>query len=148
MTTNHKSPFFSSNRRDFLKKSSLGLGAAFLGPSLMAFDDGGPFPEDKKLGVALVGLGYYATHKLAVGLAETKYCKLTGLVTGSPDKLPDFKEKYGIQDKNVYNYENYDQIKDKVDDIADDITDTEDNTTASDIATFVFAFAFVLEVLA
>ena len=116
--SSHQKPSFShSGRRDFLKKSSLGLGAALLGPSLFAKEDHSlpPLPDDQKLGVALVGLGYYATHKLATGLAETRYCKLTGLVTGSPEKVPDFKEKYGVKDKDVYSYEDFDKIKDNPD---------------------------------
>ena len=117
MPTHQKPSFFSTGRRDFLKKSSLGLGAALMGPSLMAMDEPlhPALPDDEKLGVALVGLGYYATHKLATALAETRYCKLVGLVTGSPEKVPDFKEKYGIKDKDVYNYQNFDKIKDNPD---------------------------------
>ena len=42
--------------------------------------------EDKKLGVALVGLGNYATRQLAPALLQSKYCKLSGIVTGTPEK--------------------------------------------------------------
>lgn len=89
------------NRRKFLKKSGLVLGAAFL-----------PFPacislnSDKKLGVALVGLGYYATDLLAPALQLTQYCELKGIVTGSPEKIPQWQKKYGIKDSNIYNYDN------------------------------------------
>jgi len=67
-------------------------------------------PDDKKLNYALVGLGYYATNLLAPALQETKLCKLNGIVTGTPSKAVRWKEKYGIPDKNIYNYDNYDQI--------------------------------------
>lgn len=40
----------------------------------------------------------------------TQHCELRGIVTGSPEKIPVWKEKYGIADKNIYNYENFDQI--------------------------------------
>ncbi|MEX2591521.1 MAG: Gfo/Idh/MocA family oxidoreductase [Anditalea sp.] len=66
--------------------------------------------KNEKLGIALVGLGKYAKGQLAPALKETKYCQLTGIVTGSPDKIPEWKEEYGIQDKNMYNYDNFDEI--------------------------------------
>lgn len=62
--------------------------------------------KSKKLGVALVGLGYYSRDLLAPALQLTQYCELRGIVTGSPQKIPIWQEKYGIKDANVYNYEN------------------------------------------
>jgi len=69
----------------------------------------------KKLGIALVGLGKYSTEQLAPSLLETKRCRLAGIVTGSPEKAASWKEKYGIPDTHVYNYENFDSIKDNPD---------------------------------
>lgn len=66
--------------------------------------------QNRKLGIALVGLGYYSTDLLAPALQLTQHCELRGIVTGSPEKIPVWKEKYGIADKNIYNYENFDQI--------------------------------------
>ena len=68
--------------------------------------------RDHHLGFALVGLGNYATGQLAPALQETEHCKLTGIVTGSPEKVPEWQEKYDIPDENVYNYENFDEIAD------------------------------------
>jgi predicted dehydrogenase len=68
-----------------------------------------------KLGVALVGLGSYATGQLAPALQETENSYLAGIVTGTPSKAATWKEKYGIPDKNIYNYDNYDSIKDNPD---------------------------------
>ena len=67
-------------------------------------------PQNKKLGVALVGLGYYSTDLLAPALQLTKNCELRGIVTGSPDKVPVWQQKYGIKDKNVYDYKSFDKI--------------------------------------
>lgn len=88
-------------RRTFIKRSGLFLAATTL-PSYGLWLPG----EDRKLGVALVGLGNYSTNQLAPALQETSHCELRGIVTGSPEKIPRWKEKYGIKDKNVYNYEN------------------------------------------
>ncbi|MEM8523394.1 MAG: Gfo/Idh/MocA family oxidoreductase [Bacteroidota bacterium] len=57
-----------------------------------------------KIGVALVGLGYYSRDLLAPALQLTNHCYLAGIVTGSPEKIPVWQEKYGIKDSNVYNY--------------------------------------------
>jgi predicted dehydrogenase len=67
---------------------------------------------DKKLGIALVGLGKYSTEQLAPALMETHYCYLAGIVTGSESKISEWKVKYNIPDGNIYNYENFDQLSD------------------------------------
>lgn len=71
--------------------------------------------KDKKLGIALVGLGGYAGGQLAPALLQTEHCYLAGIVTGTPSKIPVWKEKYGIPDKNIYSYDNYDSLKDNPD---------------------------------
>jgi len=68
-------------------------------------------PQKKsKLGVALVGLGYYSTDLLAPALQLTKNCYLAGVVSGTPSKIETWKKQYNIADKNVYNYENFDSV--------------------------------------
>src|SRR5688572_9739147 len=68
-----------------------------------------------KLGIALVGLGGYATGQLAPALQQTEHCWLAGIVTGTPSKAEAWKEKYTIPEKNIYNYSNFDRIKDNPD---------------------------------
>jgi predicted dehydrogenase len=87
------------NRRSFIKQASaLTLAAAL--PQIS-------FSSTKQnLGVVLVGLGDYSTHILAPALQMTQYCHLAGIVTGSPDKIPLWLDKYKIEDANVYNYDN------------------------------------------
>lgn len=94
-----------TNRRTFLKKSGIVLAA-----STMPFTNFIIPKQKKKLGVALVGLGYYSTDLLAPALQLTDYCELKGIVTGSPDKIPVWKKKYKLDEKNIYNYENMHQI--------------------------------------
>lgn len=69
----------------------------------------------KSLGMALVGLGSYSRGQLAPSLAETSYCHLAGIVTGTPAKAKEWKEKYSIADKDIYNYDNFDTIADNDD---------------------------------
>ena len=68
-----------------------------------------------RLGVALVGLGYYSTDVLAPALQLTKKCYLAGIVTGTPAKAEAWKKKYNLPDKNIYNYQNFDKIADNPD---------------------------------
>ncbi len=71
--------------------------------------------KKNKLGIALIGLGGYATGQLAPALQQTENCYLAGIVTGTPSKAVTWKEKYSIPEKNIYNYENFDSIKDNPD---------------------------------
>jgi len=123
------------SRRDFLRTFSYGVSAAALFPhgasDALALTpkrppESGPkffelwaelteLPEDKKLGVALVGLGNYATNQLAPALQGTKLCKLAGIVTGTPAKIDVWRERYGIPEANVYNYETFDSIAENPD---------------------------------
>ncbi len=109
------------SRREFLHTVGVaGLGLSLLGNKTIAFS---PSPKEKfmqnkkagKRGIALVGLGGYATHQLAPALQHAKDCYLAGIVTGTPSKIPVWQEKYGIPDKNVYNYNNFDSLKDNPD---------------------------------
>lgn len=69
-------------------------------------------PQQRKLGVALVGLGYYSTDLLAPALQLTEACRLTGIVTGTPAKAEKWKQQYNIADKNIYNYDNFASLAD------------------------------------
>ncbi|WP_234733787.1 Gfo/Idh/MocA family protein [Tellurirhabdus bombi] len=70
---------------------------------------------NRKLGIALVGLGKYSEEQLAPALEETQFCRLAGIVTGTPEKAEKWKKKYNIPDKNVYDYKTFDQIVDNPD---------------------------------
>ena len=101
------------SRRNFIRKTALGLGAATLASSTFPFRS--LLEDDKKLGVALVGLGSYSKGKLAPAFAHTKYCRLAGIVTGTPAKEKEWMDKFDIPKSNVYNYENFDRIADNPD---------------------------------
>ncbi|MCU0358870.1 MAG: Gfo/Idh/MocA family oxidoreductase [Cyclobacteriaceae bacterium] len=96
------------NRRKFIQRS-LAAGAGLWAthsafPSIL-------IPQQKqKLGIALVGLGYYSTDILAPALQLTSHCELKGIVTGSPSKAEQWKKQYRLADKNIYNYQNFDSV--------------------------------------
>ena len=95
-----------TNRRQFIKIAGVGAASLALKPSFSNII----VPRQNKLGVALVGLGYYSRDLLAPALQLTKHCQLTGIVTGTPSKIPVWQRKYGIKDRNVYNYDNMHEI--------------------------------------
>lgn len=57
----------------------------------------------------------YSTSRLGPGLQMTEHCELRGIVTGSPEKIPVWQERYGIPDSNVYSYETMHEIADNDD---------------------------------
>lgn len=93
-------------RRDFLQLTGTGL-ATSLSAGISFKSKANP---NKKIGVALVGLGYYSTSVLAPALELTQHCELKGIVTGSPHKIPKWQSRYGIPDANVYSYETMHQV--------------------------------------
>ncbi len=101
------------SRRDFLK--DLGLGAAALSAAGASFpaaraQDQEPQTGSKALGYAVVGIGKLAIGQILPALAQTKLSRLTALVSGHPEKARHFAQLYGAPAKNIYNYQNYDQI--------------------------------------
>ena len=99
------------NRRKFSTTLAGGLASGFLLPtlpSLYACNPGGA--SQKKLGVALVGLGSYSTYQLAPALQQTEHCYLAGIVTGTPAKEEKWMDQYGIEREHVYSYETFDQV--------------------------------------
>lgn len=97
------------NRRNFLTTVS----TAALATGFSSFPFGlqaRPVTQQKKLGIALIGLGYYSKDLLMPALEQTKNVKLVGLVTGTPAKAKEFGEKYNIPKENIYNYQNFDDI--------------------------------------
>jgi predicted dehydrogenase len=98
-------------RRQFLQK--LAAGSALVAfPSLSGFSRILSLDDTRKLGIALVGLGGYASERLAPALKETTRCYLAGVVTGTPQKAEQWKKQYALPERNVYSYDTFDQIAD------------------------------------
>jgi predicted dehydrogenase len=71
--------------------------------------------KNKKLGVALVGLGTYSTNELGPALRQTSYCQLAGVVSGNLEKCDQWRVEYNLKDKNLYSYQNFDEMKNNAD---------------------------------
>src|SRR5688572_17585292 len=66
---------------------------------------------ERKLGIALVGLGTYSSEELGPALTETAYCRLTGVVSGNEAKRKKWQAQYNLKDENLYSYDNFDNIR-------------------------------------
>ena len=97
-------------RRDFIQYSLGAGGAALASQEAFLAQSGG-----RQLGVALVGLGRYATGQLAPALQETRQCRLAGIVTGTPAKAKEWSQRYSIPSSHIYDYESFDRIGDNSD---------------------------------
>ncbi|MBD2772664.1 Gfo/Idh/MocA family protein [Iningainema tapete] len=106
-------------RRTLLHKASFGLmglsvissAGQILQPSRTLAQTSPSLPPEKKLGWAVVGLGKFATQQIMPSFAECKQSKLVALVSGDRAKAEKYAQQYGINPKNIYNYQNYDSIR-------------------------------------
>jgi predicted dehydrogenase len=73
-----------------------------------------PVYEGPILRVAIMGLGSYGS-RVAEAMKDCKKAKLAGVISGTPSKIKDWQSRYGIPEKNCYNYENFDAIKNNPD---------------------------------
>jgi predicted dehydrogenase len=92
-------------RRDFTKFTAISI-AAQLTPNLHAQTSPA---SSRKIGYAAVGLGRISDHFMA-GIQASPNSKVTGLVSGHPDKAARYAAKYSVPEANIYSYENYDAI--------------------------------------
>ncbi|WP_436516306.1 Gfo/Idh/MocA family protein [Ekhidna sp. To15] len=65
---------------------------------------------EKKLGVALLGLGSFNTTQVTTAIQSSANCELRGVITGTPVKASMWMRKYGLDKDNVYNYDNLEEI--------------------------------------
>jgi predicted dehydrogenase len=102
-------------RRGFIGKIGQGLLAANVAGALLKDASAQlvvPDPPGKKLGWAVVGLGSLAINQILPAFAKCEKSKVVALVSGHPDKANKLALRYGVNPKNIYNYQNYDSIKD------------------------------------
>jgi predicted dehydrogenase len=109
-----KKPSVMNTRRDFLQKLTGGLVVFSSLPALASSVSGCTDHDGPVLRVAIMGLGGYGT-RVAEAMRSCTRAKLVGVISGTPSKIRDWQSKYGIPEKNCYNYENYDRIKDNPD---------------------------------
>src|SRR5258705_7630618 len=106
-----------NSRRDFLQKLAASAAAfpslSYLTAAAPAAGCNAPY-DGPMLRVAIMGLGSYGT-RVAEAMQSCTNAKLVGVISGTPSKITDWQSKYSIPEKNCYNYENCDAIKDNPD---------------------------------
>jgi hypothetical protein len=103
----------SRTRREFIKTTTLAAASVSFAGALASRARAAE--PDRKIGFALAGLGNLSTHQLAPALQKTKYCRLTGIITGHSAKAERWQAQYNIPDKNVYNYDTMEKMADNPD---------------------------------
>ena len=96
--------FPSTSRRDFL----VATGTTLLAASLLR---GADQPPKRKLGWAIVALGKLSMGEVLPAFGQCQFSRCTALVSGHRDKADKIAQQYSIDSKNIYNYQNYDDIK-------------------------------------
>src|SRR4051812_6437328 len=96
------------DRRDLLIGLS-GLAAAASAGACRAAE------PDRKIGYAIVGLGYYATRIIMPQFANCRHSRLAALVSGDPAKARRYAAEYGVPERSLYDYQSFDRIRDNPD---------------------------------
>ena len=105
-----------NSRRNFLQKLSAAVVVLNMpGSSYASLPDFYNEPYDGPvLRVAIMGLGSYG-NRVAEAMQTCKMAKLVGVISGTPSKVKQWQSKFNIPEKNCYNYENFDAIKNNPD---------------------------------
>ena len=69
-----------------------------------------PLAPKDRVGFAVLALGRLSVEEILPAFAQTKKCKLTALVSGTPEKLTVLGGQYGISAANCYSYDQFDKI--------------------------------------
>ena len=103
-----------TTRRRFLTSASQGLITAGISSGVFAQSapQRVPDPPGRKLGWAIVGLGNLAINQILPAFAKCEKSKVVAFVSGHPDKAHKLAVRYGVNPKNIYNYQNYDAVRD------------------------------------
>src|SRR5215831_16745213 len=103
-------------RRGFIARMSQGLAGVGVAGTLLREASPQqlvvPDPPGKKLGWAIVGLGSLSIHQILPAFDKCERSKVVAFVSGHPDKANKLAQTYGVSSKNIYNYQNYDSIRD------------------------------------
>jgi predicted dehydrogenase len=107
-----------NSRRNFLQK----ITASFIALPFLSNKDlttiekdlADTFYDGPVLRIAIMGLGSYG-NRVADAIQACTKVKLVGVISGTPSKITTWQTKYNIPEKNCYNYENFDAIKDNPD---------------------------------
>ena len=71
-----------------------------------------PYPPRGRVGFALVGLGHLALNQILPAIDKSERCRVRALVTGDRAKGLEVARQYGVPERSVYSYAEYDRLRD------------------------------------
>lgn len=69
-------------------------------------------PQPERTGYAVVGLGDLALKQILPAFGKSRYSKVVALVSGDATKAGKVADQYGVKDSAIYNYRDYDTLRD------------------------------------
>lgn len=69
----------------------------------------------RKLGYAIVGLGGYGLGRIIPQFQNCQHSRLVALVSGDPAKAKKVAQEYGVPERGIYSYNDFDRIRDNPD---------------------------------
>lgn len=91
-------------RREFAR--ALGASATLSALSVAAHSQ----DQQRKIGYCIVGLGRISMQHFMPACKMSQRCQVTALVSGHRDKAEKMAAEYNVPAKNIYSYQNYDEI--------------------------------------
>src|SRR4051794_10198191 len=98
----------SLTRREFNRLAALGSAAPFVSRMFAQETQ----HAETSVGYAVVGIGRISTNQFMPGLKTATKSHLAGLVSGHREKADKVAATYGVPADSIYNYENFDSIRD------------------------------------
>ena len=74
-----------------------------------------PDPIGNRLGIAVVGIGHLTLEQIMPGFGQSKHARVTALVSGDPAKARTVAAQYGVPETHLYDYANFDRLRDNPD---------------------------------
>jgi predicted dehydrogenase len=110
------------SRRNFVRAAGTGLlvagttklalaQTAAVGRPTPKLEEPLPEPPDNRVGYAVVGLGKFALNQILPNFQDSKKSKLVAVVSGDAAKAQRVAKQYNLAPGSIYNYENFDSIK-------------------------------------
>jgi predicted dehydrogenase len=97
------------NRRGLMLAAGGALAIGAMGMPAWAQQPG------RKLGYAIVGLGGYGLGIIIPQFKNCQHSKLVAVVSGDPAKAKKVAAEHGVPERGIYNYQNFDSIRDNPD---------------------------------
>ncbi|UAK25220.1 Gfo/Idh/MocA family protein [Sphingomonas nostoxanthinifaciens] len=85
------------------------------GATMLAAGAGRAAAPQRKLGYAIVGLGVYGLGVISPQFANCRSSRLVAYVSGDRDKARAAAAKYGVPERSIYSYAEFDRIRDNPD---------------------------------